>query len=55
MLSLINGAVTNTPVKCVYTRPIGGLTNTYTSQNTKQKKGFNVNILHTRTICKFYN
>ena len=38
--------MTTTPVKCAYTGAIGGLTNTYTSQNTKHKKGFNVNILH---------
>ena len=44
-----------TPVKCAYTRPIGGLTKTYTSQNTKHKKGFNVNILCAQeTNCKFY-
>ena len=44
-----------TPVKCAYTGPIGGLTNTYTSQNTKHKKGFNVNILHAQeTNCEFY-
>ena len=49
VLFIIQGAVpTTTPVKCVYTGPIGGLTNTYTSQNTKHKKGFNVNILHTQ-------
>ena len=35
------------PVKCPYTGPIGWLTNTYTSQNTLHKKGFNVNILYT--------
>ena len=45
-----------TPVKCVYTEPTGRLTNTYTSQNTKHKKGFNVNILHAQeTNCEFYN
>ena len=44
-----------TPVKCVNTGPISELTNTYTSQNTKHKKGFNVNILHTQeTNCEFY-
>ena len=47
MLFIIKGAaMTTTTVKCVYIGPIGGLTNTYTSQNTKHKKGFNVNILH---------
>ena len=47
MLSIIKGAVTTTTqVKCEYTGPIGALTNTYASQNTKHKKGFNVNILH---------
>ena len=46
MLFIIEGAVmTITPVKCAHTGPIGGLTNTYTSQDTKTKKGFNVNIL----------
>ena len=35
----------NDRVKCPYTGPIGWLTNTYTSQNTLHKKGFNVNIL----------
>ena len=47
MLFIIKGAaMTTTPLKGVYTGPIGGLTNTYTSQNTKHKKGFNANILH---------
>ena len=48
MLSIIKGTAMMTPVKCAYTGPIGGLRNTYTSQNTKHKKGFNVNILHTQ-------
>ena len=46
VLSIIKGAVMMTQVKCVYTGPIGGLKNTYISQNAKHKKGFNVNILH---------
>ena len=55
MLSIIKGAAMMNAVRCAYTGPIGGLTNTYTSQNTKHKKGFNVNILHTQeTNCKFY-
>ena len=33
-------------VKCVYTGPVGELTNINTGQNTKHKKEFNVNILH---------
>ena len=46
---IIKGAtMTTTPVKCAYTGPIGGLTNTYTSHNTEHKKGFNSNILYTQ-------
>ena len=45
VLSIIRGAAMTTTVKCAYTGAIGGLTNTYTNQNTKHKKGFNVNIL----------
>ena len=37
VLSIIKGAGMMTPVKYAYTGPIGGLTNMYTSQNTKYK------------------
>ena len=37
-------------MKCAYTGPIDGLTNTCTSQNTVHKKRFNVNILCTQEI-----
>ena len=54
-LSIIKGAVMMMPVKSAYTGAIGVLTNTYTSQNTKQKKRFNVYILCTQeTNCEFY-
>ena len=47
VLSIIKGnAMIITQGKSVYTGPIGGLIKTYTSQHTKHKKGFNVNILH---------
>ena len=56
VLSIIKGAVMTTLVKCVYTGPIGELSNTYTSQNTKHKKGFNVHMLHAQeTNCELYN
>ena len=55
VLSIIKGATTMTPIQCPYAEPIGGLTNTYTSQNTTHKKGFNVNILCAQeTNCEFY-
>ena len=53
---MTKGAVTMTPVKCAYTGPIGELTNTYTSQYTKHKNGYNINILCAQeTHCEFYN
>ena len=44
-LSEIKGPAMTSAVKCAYTGPIGKLTNTNTSQNTKHKKGFNIHIL----------
>ena len=38
VLSKIKGTAKTSPVKCVYTGPIGELTNINTSQNTKHKK-----------------
>ena len=46
MLSKIKGTAMTSAVKCTYTGPIEELTNTNTCQNTKHKKGFNINILH---------
>ena len=43
-----NYTATTSAVKHAHTRPIGALTNTIISQNTKHKKGFNINILCTQ-------